>query len=574
LLEDAHWIDPTSLDMFGRLVDRLRGLRALLVVTFRSEFVAPWLSRAHVTALSLNRFGRRQAVTMIDRITGGKALPSEVLDEIVAKTDGVPLFVEELTKTVIESGLIREESGAYVLAAALTPLAIPSTLQDSLMARLDRLAPVKEIAQIGAAIGREFSYRLLEAVAPIKGFALQDALGQLMAAELLYARGAPPEASYIFKHALVQDTAYVSLLRSRRQRIHADIAKALEERFADQVEAAPAILAHHYAEAGLAEPAARYWIKAAELALSRSANAEADRYVEAGLALIPRLTDGPDRQSLELALHIAHANALLPLKGFTATEMLAALTAAHRLIDAGVGSDFQRFAVLSRLCIVHSFTARMESALALARQAVEVAERQDDTTYRLVGYRLLGVVQFYTGRCREGLESLEHAERHRDPVRDKLLSFRFGADPGLYVVWGKMSAVALLGRLDQARRAGEQVLSELRSHGHTMTVAQGTFFAAVFLPFILRDFEACERRSAELIAYCVEKKVEAIRIAAAIAQAFARAMREPTRDAIAATRAAIEAQRRSGTQVFVSIYLSNLAEVLLMANDLAGAEAA
>ena len=218
------------------------------------------------------------------------------------------------------------------------------------MARLDRLAPVKEIAQIGAAIGREFSYRLLEAVSPIHGPALQDALGQLMAAELIHGRGAPPEATYIFKHALVQDTAYASLLRSRRQRIHADIARALEERFADQVESAPAIIAHHYTEAGLAEPAARYWLAAAELALSRSAHAEADRYVDAGLALIPRLTDGPDRQSLELALQLARANALVPLKGFTAPETVAALTAAKRLLDAGVGTDLQRFSVLYGLC--------------------------------------------------------------------------------------------------------------------------------------------------------------------------------------------------------------------------------
>ena len=191
------------------------------------------------------------------------------------------------------------------LASALTPLAIPSTLQDSLMARLDRLAPVKEIAQIGAAIGREFSYRLLEAVSPIQGPALQDALAQLMAAELIHGRGAPPEATYVFKHALVQDTAYASLLRSRRQRIHADIARALAERFADQVEAAPAVIAHHYTEAGLAEPAARYWFAAAELALSRSAPVEADRYVEAGQSLISRLTEGAGAPFLELALQLA-----------------------------------------------------------------------------------------------------------------------------------------------------------------------------------------------------------------------------------------------------------------------------
>jgi predicted ATPase len=238
LLEDAHWIDPTSLDVFSRLIDRLPGLRALLVVTFRPEFAAPWVGRAHVASMQVNRFGRRHAIAMVDCVTGGKALPAGILEEIVAKTDGVPLFVEELTKTVLESGLLREENGGYVLDHEMTPLAIPSTLQDSLMARLDRLAPVKEIAQIGAAIGREFSYRLLEAVSPIQGAELQGALAQLVAAELIHARGAPPQSTYVFKHALVQDTAYGSLLRSRRQRIHADIARALEEKFADQVEAA------------------------------------------------------------------------------------------------------------------------------------------------------------------------------------------------------------------------------------------------------------------------------------------------------------------------------------------------
>ena len=310
LLEDAHWIDPSSLDVFSRLIDRLSGLLVMLVVTFRPEFTAPWLGRSEVVTLRISRFDRRQSAAMIEQVTGGNALPAEVLEQGVAKTDGVPLFVEELTKTVLESGLLRAENGAYVLASALTPLAIPSILQDSLMARLDRLGPVKEIAQIGAAIGREFSYRLFEAVSPITGLALQDALRQLMASELIHGRGAPPDATYVFKHALVQDTAYASLLRSRRQRIHADIARVLTERFSDQVKAAPAIIADHYTKAGLAEPAVRSWLAAAELSLARSANTEADRYVDAGLAVIPRLTDGPDRQSLELSLQLARANAL------------------------------------------------------------------------------------------------------------------------------------------------------------------------------------------------------------------------------------------------------------------------
>jgi predicted ATPase len=197
--------------------------------------------------------------------------------------------------------VLREENGSYLLDHALSPLAIPSTLQDSLAERLDRLAPVKEIAQIGAAIGREFSYVLLEAVSPVQGQTLQDALDRLIAAELIHGRGAPPEATYIFKHALVQETAYASMLRGRRQRIHAEVTRAMEQRFADQIESAPAIIAHHYAEAGLSEPAARSWLAAAEVALSRSANAEADRHVEAGLALISRLAEGSTRKSLEVS---------------------------------------------------------------------------------------------------------------------------------------------------------------------------------------------------------------------------------------------------------------------------------
>jgi class 3 adenylate cyclase len=572
LLEDAHWIDPTSLDVFSRLVERLQGLRALLVVTFRPEFAAPWLGRTHVTTLGLNRFGRRQAMAMIDRVTGGKALPAEVLEQIVAKTDGVPLFVEELTKTVLESGLLREENGSYILAAALTPLAIPSTLQDSLTARLDRLAPVKEIAQIGAAIGREFSYRLLEAASPILGPALQDALGQLMASELIYGRGAPPEASYTFKHALVQDTAYATLLRSRRQHIHADIARALAERFADMIESAPAIIAHHYTQAGLAEPAARYWLAAAELALSRSAPTEASRYVDAGLALVPRLTDRLDCQSLELALQVARANALMPLKGHAAPETVEALTKAKRLLDAGVGTDLQRFSVLYSLCAADYIAARMEPGLALARHTVEVADRQGDPTFKIVAYRLLGTMQLFTGQNREALETLQQAERYRDPVRQKLLSYRFGLDTGVAVLGWKIWALTFVGLHDQAARVREQAQAELASHGHAPTVVTFKMMAAVSeLQF--GDLEACERHSAELVAYCAEKKVETVRLLSAILHACARTMREPTQENIAAIRAALDAQHRSGGRVGESFYMSQLADALLMAGDTTGAEA-
>jgi class 3 adenylate cyclase/predicted ATPase len=574
LLEDAHWIDPTSLDMFGRLIDRLPNLRALLVITFRPEFAAPWASRANVASLSLSRFGRRQTLAIMNGVSGGKALPAEVLEQIVAKTDGVPLFVEELTKTVLESGLLREENGVFVLDHGMTPLAIPSTLQDSLMERLDRLAPVKEIAQIGAAIGREFSYRLLEAVSPLQGLALQDALGQLMAAELIHGRGTPPEATYVFKHALVQDTAYSSLLRTRRQRIHADIARALEEKFADQVAAAPAAIARHYTEAGLADPAARYWLAAGELALSRSAYAETDRFVDAGLALIPRLPRGTDTQSLELALHVARGAALSPLKAYTAPETAAAFVAAKRLLDAGVGDDSQRFFVLTGLYMTPYISARLESALERAHEFVEAAERQDETYYHLVGYRMLAQMQIAMGQNREALKNLQRAVRLRDPSRQKPISFRFSVDPGFSALCNMIWVQSTLGLHDQAARVRELVRPELPDHKLPGTIALYMHLALALPELLYGDFEAAERYAAEHVAFCLERRVEQFRLWGRNYQASARAMREPTEENVAALRGAIATNNRSGGYFSDSIFKSYLAEALLMRREVEGAEAA
>jgi class 3 adenylate cyclase/tetratricopeptide (TPR) repeat protein len=573
LLEDAHWIDPTSLDVFSLLIDRLTGLRAALVITFRPEFAAPWTGRAHVVSLSLSRLGRPHALAMIDRVAGGKALPAEVLDQIVAKTDGVPLFVEELTKTVVESGLLRAENGAYVLASALTPLTIPSTLQDSLMARLDRLGPVKEIAQISAAIGREFSYRLLEVVSPIEGPALRDALAQLTAAELIHAGGAPPEATYVFKHALVQETAYASLLRSRRQRIHVDIARALAERFADQDDAAPAIIAHHYTEGGMAEPAARSWLSAAKLALSRSAPVEANHYVDAGLSLISRLTEGVERHSLELALQLVRVNALWSLKGYNASEVVATLTAAQKLLNVGGGTDEQRISVLSGLWSANVVEAQLELALSLACEIVEISDRSATGTFQVLGYRFLGITQSFMGRNREALDSLRQAERHRDPNRQRLPSYRFGEDPIISIHSAQVLPMALLGLVEQAARVSDELRAELPRYDHVPTVAFSMILGVVSLDSVLDDLEACERHSAELVAYCGEKKYEQHRLWGALFHACARAMRNPRADDISALRAAIDAYRRSGTCVFESLFCSYLARALLMAGDVKGADA-
>ena len=300
VFEDAHWIDPTSRELLDLAVERVRSLPVLLVVTFRPEFQPPWIGQPQVTMLALNRLDRRDRTALVEQIAGGKPLPDEVVDQIADRTDGVPLFVEELTKSVLESGVLREEADRYVLDRALPPLAIPTTLHDSLMARLDRLASVRLVAQIGAAIGREFSYALLRAVSRLSEDELQAALARLVASELVFQRGAPPDAVYTFKHALVQDAAHGSLLRSSRQQLHAQIAEALETHFPELMDSQPELFAQHYAEAGLVEKSVAYWGRAGRKSAARSAMAEAAAQLQKGLDQLELLPETPERQRQEL----------------------------------------------------------------------------------------------------------------------------------------------------------------------------------------------------------------------------------------------------------------------------------
>jgi predicted ATPase len=302
--EDAHWIDPTSLELLDLIIDRLSALPVLLMITFRPEFVPPWVGRPHVSLLSLNRLPPRDRAEMIAHLTGGKALPKEVADQIVDRTDGVPLFVEELTKAVVESGIVTDAGDRYAVSGPVTLRAIPTSLHASLLARLDRLAPTREVAQIGAALGRQFSHELISAVAQMPQQRLDDALAQLVRAELVFRRGTPPDAEYTFKHALVQDAAYSTLLRGRRQQLHGRIAATLEGQFQEIVDTQPEVLARHCAEAGLTEKAVVYWLRAGRQAIARCAMTEAVAQLRKGLDLLSSAPDGAARQEQELNLQI------------------------------------------------------------------------------------------------------------------------------------------------------------------------------------------------------------------------------------------------------------------------------
>jgi predicted ATPase len=320
VFEDAHWIDPTSRELLDLFVQRVRTFPILLIVTFRPQFQAPWTGQAQVSILALNRLDGRDRTALIAQIAGSKMLPDEVIDQIADRTDGVPLFVEELTKSVLESGLLREDRDSYVLDGALPALAIPTTLHASLMARLDRLASVRLVAQIGAAIGREFSYALLLSVSRLPEDELQSSLARLVASELVFQRGTPPDAVYSFKHALVQDAAYGSLLRSTRQQLHAQIAETLESQSPELMDTQPELFAHHYAEAGLVEKSVACWGKAGHRSAARSAMAEAAAQLQKGLDQLALLPDTPERQRQELEFCSALGAVLVAVKGEAAAE--------------------------------------------------------------------------------------------------------------------------------------------------------------------------------------------------------------------------------------------------------------
>jgi predicted ATPase len=480
LFEDAHWVDATSLEVLDLAIERMRKRPVLLLVTFRPEFEAPWKGLPDVADIALGRLERSQAESLISQVTGGRKLPPEVLAQIVAKTDGVPLFVEELTKNVLESGLLIEEADHYRLDGRLPPLAIPSTLKDSLMARLDRLAAVKEIAQVGAAIGREFSYPLLQAVVGRDEATLRASLAQLEESELVLRAGDPPAARYTFKHALVQDTAYESLLKSRRQILHQHIAEALRDKFPDVVEAEPELIAEHYTRAGLTEPAIVHWGKAGDLALRRSAFKEAIAHLGKAIEMTESVGAGEkEKADGKLKLQVSFGNALISARGYGAPETTAAFLRARESSAAGKDAP-ERFSVNYGVWVGSYLRGELPDMRAHAATFLTDVGSQTDRPEAGVAERVAGITHLAAGEYVEARFHLERALSLFNPERDSDQAFRFGHDSGLGAMVYLAHALWVLGEVDRACRLMEAARARMAKLTHVGSIAYGHFHAAVF----------------------------------------------------------------------------------------------
>ncbi len=504
LFEDAHWSDPTTLELFDLIIDRVQRLRVLVVMTFRPEFAPPWPRYPHITSLSLNRLSRRQSVTLMERIAGGRALPSEVNEHIVEKADGVPLFVEELTKAVLESGLVVERDEAYVLSGPLPPLAIPTTLQDSLMARLDRRAPVREVAQIASVIGREFSHELLAAITPLSDGELEAALADLGAAELVFRRGVPPNVVYGFKHALVQDAAYASLLRGRRQRLHATVGHALVERFPDTVNGQPEVVARHFAAGGSPEKAIAYWQQASQQAMERSATAEAVAHLKAAIYLLESMPDDDARMALEIKLRLALGGALINAKGLASDEVEAAYVGARDLCQESADSA-GLFTALWGLCRVCYGRAQIRRSRELADQVLALARRQQDPTILLEGHHAEWAAHLLHGELATAREHFGQGNSlYNSQVHGALGSLYGGHDPGECCLNLGGLTLWLLGFPDQAQDWNRRALSLAEELVDPQTLAHAHCWGMI-LPQLLGDMMMVKQRADALYAIAEEQ---------------------------------------------------------------------
>lgn len=558
VLEDVHWLDPTSRELFDQIVERIQHLPVLMVATLRPDLSPPWTGFPHVTLLMLNRLAYAQAKSLVERVAGGKALPAEVLGQILSRTEGVPLFAEELTKVVLESGLLLDAGDSYILNGPLPPLAIPATLHDSLMARLDRLAPVKEIAQIGACIGREFDHELLAAVVLIPEADLVTALDRLVAAELVFRRGTSPTSTYIFKHALVRDAAYQSLLRKHRQELHAKIAIALETDFPQTIEAQPELVASHFDDAGLFGRSVGYWLQAGLLAAGRSANVEAIAHLRSGLSSLETLPSDECRSRLELSLLLALGGPLLFTKGYASREAEAVYKRAREL-SRELDNDADLFTAIRGLGYVYHVRANLREATHLIDEALVLAYRIGAPAFLAEAYHFAGAVTFNLGDlslARVRLQKSMDVCDQRGRYHSEIYGINMDAFCRAYIAHCDWQ----LGYPDRALRTAEEGLALAREGARPFSIALALAYLAMLHQF-RREPKAALTVAEEARGLCLEYRFDYYGAWSALVRAWAIAEQGPLEEGLAAYRAALKEFAETGAGLRMPHYLCLLASI-------------
>ena len=559
IAEDVHWFDPTSLELFDLIVGRTEHLPVLLVVTFRPEFAPRWTRRPHVTLLTLNRLSRADGAALISHLAGGRSLPANVSAQIVSKTEGVPLFIEEVTKAVLESGFLREAGERYELTGSLPAVAVPATLHDSLMARLDRLATVKAVAQIASVIGREFNYELISAVADLQTAELTVALDELVRAELVFRQGAPFEATYAFKHALVRDAAYQSLLKTARAELHARIAEALKGRFPGTADAQPELVAHHYSEAGAVRHAISYWLRAGERAAGRSAHIEAIAHLRRGLALLHGLPDA-EQARFELDLQADLGISLMATQGFAAREAGNAFARAQQLAEQ-TGELSRLGGILQGLCSYHMVRGDIPATRELAGRGLVAAESRGDLVLLATSEQMLGGAFCTDGAFEAAWSHFEHGIQASDQLAGDAPPSVIGADVRVFLRSWASHALWHLGRAPQAARLSAEAIGHARTTTNSFSLALSLDYAAILRQFS-RDTRAVEELASEAIGICSDRQFAYYLAWATILHGWARAIGATDREGIVELRSGLDAIETTGGRLRRSYYLSLLAEAL------------
>ena len=559
IFEDLHWADPSTLEFLTLLVEQVATMQALLILTFRPEFTSPWPSRAHMLSLHLNHLPEAEIAIMTQHVAG-KVLPPEVVRQLVTKTDGVPLFIEELTKTVLESGHLQETGDRYELASPLQEVTIPATLQDSLRARLDRLNTAQEVAQVGATIGREFSYELAQAVAPLDEEILQQGLRQLVAVDLISQRGMPPQARYVFKHALIQDSAYQSMLRSTRQQYHRQIAQVLEERFTEITETQSELVAHHYTEAGLREQAIPHWQQAGQRAGQRSANIEAVRYLTQALESLRTLPETPEHAHQELTLQVALGAPLIATRGYASPELEKVYTRAQELCRE-IGETPELFPIIYGLCAFYIVRADLPRAYEMAEQLLRLSQNVQDSSLLILAHRAMGTYLYSFGEdFVQGHKHFAQGLALYNPQQHGSLRLRYGADPGLVCRNFSASTLWLLGYPDQALKTIQDALSvaqELPPHPYSVA---GVLHTAIQVSLFRREQKPAAEYAEAMLALSTDNGLAPIVALAQIWKGRSLAEQGRGREGIAQIQQGLNTNSDIGTEINKPYYLSLLAE--------------